>query len=227
MHNQNIQLKLNITRGNFIMKYVRGIVFVCCLALLPAQTHADLIFSASDITVEAGTTATVDFYVSDTDESPGSLLGLSYGVDFGDNDSTALPEGLSFAGITSSGLFTSVVSNAAPEVANYDVQVDVFNLPPPLGIAVNLTNAPQVLFSLEFEIADDVAVGTVFDIDILGAGETSPNNIFATTDGSGSAFSGVVVTGAGSITIVGVPEPGSVVLMLAFGGGLALRRRRC
>ena len=228
MYIQNNQFEFNAMRGVFIMKQlIPGIVFACCLALLlPAQTHADLIFSADDVTVNAGSTATVSFYVSDPDGSPGSIFGATYGVDFGDNDSTTLPAGLGFSALVATGsIFTSHVTSPPPAGANanYDIQVDFFNLPPPLGTPVTLTVAPQLLFSLDFTVGAGVANGTVFDIDILGDGESSPNNIFSVTDSTGVEFGGVTQALAGSITVV--PEPNLTFVVLAA-GGLAFSRRR-
>jgi len=141
-----------------------------------------------------------------------------------------VPTGLTFSGLVTSGLFLSTAESpvAAGIGATYNTQVDFFNIPG-LGAPVGISSTPQPVFSLEFEVGADVADGTVFVIDILGDGETSPNNIFSATDGQENEV-GNVETGGGTITIVNnanvVPEPTAGVLLLVGGGLAALRRRK-
>ena len=202
---------------------ISGVVIACCLLLSP-QANAQFVFSASDETVDAGTTATVDFFVSSSSATPVGLSGASFGIDFGDNDSDALPTGLSSPVVNSSGLFTSVTASDVPSGigANFNVQLDIFQFPG----SVPVTNTPQQVFSVDFEVDESVPDGTTFVIDILGAGEAGPNDIFSLTDGTGSEFQGTVETGGGTITVNAIPEPGAGLALLVFGGLIAARRRR-
>lgn len=204
------------------------ILGIACLFVMASIARADLAFTASDVTVAAGSTATLDFFVADPDGSPGNLLGFDFAIDFGDNDSDATPAGLTATGgINNAGLFASALLSAAPPGANYNFQASVFNLPAPIGPgAVLVGPAPQAVFSLQFDVDASVADGTVFLIDLLGPGESAPNDVFSATDGEGNTITGITA-GLGSITVTNstIPEPTSAVVLMVIGSMGLLRRR--
>lgn len=188
---------------------------------------ADLVFTASDVTVEAGSTATLDFFVADPDGSPGNLLGFDFAIDYGNTDDASTPAGLTPAATLINGLLASNLLSAAPPGANYNVQASAFNLPAPIGPgSVAVSSAAQLVFSLEFGVDASVADGTVFEIDLLGPGESSPNDVFSATDGGGIAIAGVTA-GLGTITVTNsnIPEPTSAAVLMVIGSMGLLRRR--
>ena len=197
--------------------------------------HAGVVISIDKVTSQAGRTVLLGVYASSTsgDLLSGFNLPFDYNNDgFRDaqNDGLGdLPTGFSFAPTPITNVLYSNTGLDQPRPQVQLINTDSIVTGTGADIALGTSQNPTKLFDLVVVIDPTVAEGTVLPFQIkvpaspfsslfYVAGPNTP--VVNTPDQSSPAI--------GSITIVAVPEPGSVALVLAvsiLAGGICRRRR--
>ena len=214
---------------------MKKIVVFLALAVMTltqgSALQAEIVLELSDVTVAAGSTAVVTASIADTSGSPRVLS--EYAITLDINDSVP---GFSFAGTSAFSSSTSVLTTfgvqesnpAAGQNFNFGVNGSGGNL--------TLLATGTDLFQIEFTVDADAQVGAVLPVNFVQDPSASSGTIvipqptfFSFTLDSeainGEDLPGLIVN-QGSITVVAVPEPGSLVFVVAFGGIVLCRRRR-
>ena len=189
----------------------RSLLVPCILALsvcLPQSTLlGDISVDVDDVFTTAGSTVFVDINASS--DMGEMLLGTDIPLDIGGDGVGVIPAGLTFVGFTST--FGMDTSGGGPPFE--DVLVGGFSFSSPVAL-------PASIVTLEFTVDNSVAVGTVFDIDVINnASLTATDQDFNLTTPTG-------INGSITIQGTGVPEPGTALVLVATCFAGCLRRRR-
>ena len=212
---------------------MKKIVVFLALAVMTltqgSALQAEIVLELSDVTVTAGSTAVVTASIADTSGS--SRVLSEYAITLNIDDTVP---GFSFAGedafsSSTSELTTFGVQESNPAAGqNFNFGVN--------GSGGNLTllATGTDLFQIEFTVDADAEVGAILPVNFVqdpsaADGAVPQPTFFSFTLDSetinGEDLPGLTVN-QGSITVVAIPEPSSVVIVVAFGGIVLCRRRR-
>lgn len=198
------------------MRKLGLLVAFAAVAMVGNNSHAsDVTIMADTVTANAG-----DMGVQVNITATGSkfLKSTDLAFDFGADGDMVLPNGLTFSGAVNANPYSPLPEIFNPNVDNpYDLLVAHAELDfTGNSNGVQLSSTPLTLYTLNFDIASDVVGGTVFEIDLIdNVADFKVNGVIA----GGSAVDG-------RITINGIPEPSSMLLLSVGLVGLASRRRR-
>ena len=214
-------------------KYV---YFLVCFALSFALVHqangqglSDIALTLTNEVDDAGANVNVTVSIADL-EGSSELTNFNLAIDFGSDNASAPTAGFVFGGATVIDGFGNLDFDLTPVIANFDAAFDGS------GTAISLGEVPTDLFSLNFEIDPSVAPATTLPISIqltpfFGA-SPFPGLTTLTLDGTsfeadalGVDETGIQITN-GSITVPAIPEPTTLLPMLAAISLFTLRRKR-
>ena len=132
--------------------------------------------------------------------------------------------GLSFIGFTAGPDFASTTSTAAPSsIFNFDRSFSDLQI----GGGANLNLGDSLLYTMHFMVDAGAAPGTIFPVFIQSnptIGGVPQTGLYSVSGPAGDA-TGNVTLFDGSVTVAGIPEPGSIAVLALGVGGLILRRR--
>ena len=212
---------------------MKKIVVFLALAVMTltqgSALQAEIVLELSDVTVTAGSTAVVTASIADTSGS--SRVLSEYAITLNIDDTVP---GFSFAGedafsSSTSELTTFGVQESNPAAGqNFNFGVN--------GSGGNLTllATGTDLFQIEFTVDADAEVGAILPVNFVqdpsAADGAVPQPTFFSFTLDSETINGADLPGLtvnqGSITVVAIPEPSSVVIVVAFGGIVLCRRRR-
>lgn len=201
-----------------------------CPLVFPANgtRHAAIVFSVEvDPPVTAGDEAIISFFASS--DAMDVVTGMNLPIDIGDDD-FMMPAGLSFAsnpirniigGITPGlpGQFNPGPSNA---LSGSDAIVNLLGLP-----SVQFTETPTKIFDLALNVDLSTVAGTyVISIDDNGVPPLNISSFFAVSNAGAVVQASAPASGFGSVTVVAIPEPSSVLALTAVVCLASLRLRQ-
>ena len=207
-------------------KYVSLVTGLILSFSLIHQASGQIVLSVSNELNDAGESVDVVVSIADTDGSA-VLTGFNIPIDIGSDNASTSPGIISFTPDSAMSLstFDNLLLTSPP--GNFDFNTAASGAP------ITLSSTPTDLFSLNFSIDPSAASGFELPVSIqttpVVGGSPFPGLLALTLDSEpieSSDFGSLVEIVNGSVTVAGVPEPGSAALMLAALGGLALCRRR-
>lgn len=215
------------------MKKLTLLFSLLCVVIATQSLRADttsaagpgLTFELSDVFVTAGNTGVVTASVSAAPGLDPQILS-TYNIALNIDD---LP-GFTFNEITSATTDLATFSAAPQPLLNFDYGISGSSGTIALGAT------PTALFNVLFDIAPDAVAGSVLPISFeqnpgfeIPSGGFNPLPAFSVTiDGVSANIAdlGDTVVSNGSVTVTGVPEPSSLLLIMFAAGSLSFRRYR-
>jgi len=199
-----------------------------CLAIASAMllilgnlsvASADIEFSVEfDPPVNAGDVATVNFFGASTGMGGAQMLsGVNLPVDFG-GDGAGIMGGFNIVSANNpvNGNVSLNFATLQNGIANSDAIVNLNG-----GSVFTVNTTPTFLFDLSISTPTTAPVGS-FPVDI----QTGAFFTVTAADNSVLTASSTAITGGAVNIVAEVPEPSSIMLLVAGVSGLALRRRR-
>ena len=216
------------------MKKLTVLFSLLCVVIATQSLRADttsaagpgLTFELGDVFVTAGNTGVVTASVSAAPGLDPQILS-TYNIALNIDD---LP-GFTFNEITPATTDLATFSAAPQPLLNFDYGISGS------GGTIALGATPTALFNVLFDIAPDAVAGSVLPVsfeqnpgfEIPGGGfNPFPGSFSVTIDGVSANIAdlGDTVVSNGSVTVTGVPEPSSLLLIMFAAGSLSFRRYR-